>query len=129
MPNLQNDHFPLFGGQQCQGVHGLPLGRCGVGRALEPALRLPFPGQPPPETPPVIQSPIAKAPDAVMFRFGGRFGALQERDKCLLQNVFRFSVTEPEGPPVQQQLLRFRFVERLTPARLTCGIHSSDFTM
>src|ERR1700722_8916631 len=116
MPNLQDDHLALRGGQLGQPAHGLGFGLVVVRAALEPADRLPFAGQPAPEAAMMVERAVAEGAQAVMLGVVGRLRQLQQRQKRLLQNVFRFAVVQAQGATVKDQPRRFGFVKRLAPA-------------
>lgn len=58
-----------------------------------------------------------------MRRLTGGFRQTHQRNKRLLQNIFRFTVTQSQSPTIEQQLNRLLVVKRLAPVRLWLSVH------
>ncbi len=116
MPNFQDDDLALGRRQLGQAAHGLGFGLVLIRTALEPADRLPFPGQAAPEAAMMVERAVAEGAQAVMIGVIGLVRQLQQRQKCFLHNIFGFSVAQAQGASVKDQPGRFGFVKRLAPA-------------
>jgi len=94
VPKSENNNFPLVCWNSRQAIHGLALIHAGFWRGLKPALRVDFIGQPSPERAMPVDGSMAKGSHQVPIGSMRPFRKLQERLENLMQNVFRFSVTQ-----------------------------------
>ena len=115
MPNLQNDDFTLVGRELGESFDGGTLNRGVAWGWLKPAGTFPFPKHAAEQATTVIERPIPEGPDQVMVRLsGGQFQA-EQTPKRIMQNVFRFGMTEPERAAVQHHLGRALVVKSRGP--------------
>ena len=123
MPNLQNNDLALLLRELSQGTHGGPFG-LGFCRGLfKPAVRFQFASQAAPQTPSIVQGTVAEAAQAIMLRLFGRRFKLHERHKRLLNNVFSFSMAQPEGAAIEDELSGFCLIQLFAPSGLFFAIH------
>jgi hypothetical protein len=103
VPEAEHNDLPLLGRQLSQCGHRRRFPGIEARFLLEPALGLQFPGQPPEKSPPIVQSPVAKSPHAVVARILRRFPQLQKRPKRLVQDIFRLPVAQPQSATIEHQ--------------------------
>lgn len=115
MPDFQHNDFALVDGQRGEAAHGGALGRTFHRRLLEPSLRFEFARQAPPQGATMVQRVISETPDTVMLRPKRAFRLLHEREECLLQDIFRLGMAEPQRAAIENQPGRFRFVQLFAP--------------
>ena len=115
VPYFQHDDLTLLGWQFLETAHrGLFLRRL-AWFLLEPLLRLQLPHHAPQETAPVIQRPVAKAPDGVVLRILRCPLHLEQRDEQLLQHILRLAVAQTQRAPIQNELCGLRLVKFSLP--------------
>ena len=118
MPNLQNDDLALFLRQFGQKPHGGAFLRGFARRFLEPAARLEFARDPPPQAAPVIQGAIAKSAGTIVGRlFRGGF-ELHQGNEGVLDDVLGLAMAQAKRPSVQDKLRGVSFVKLLAPMNL-----------
>lgn len=94
VPNLQDDDLPLLRWQRGQSTHRLAFSRALGFGTLKPSLGLKLPGNSPPQTPSIIQGPIAKCSHTIVLRFRRNFSPLHERYKGFLDHILRLAMAQ-----------------------------------
>src|SRR4051794_20925857 len=92
MPDLENDHLALFGGEAGEAAHRLFFLRGFLRCDFEPSQRFQLAGDPSPQTAFVVKSAVSEAAKAIMPRFFRSFSTRHQGHKGLLQHIFRFAM-------------------------------------
>ncbi len=129
MPYLQHDYLALFRRQPGQTPHGRPL-RPGFGRiTLKPAPRLKLADDTAQQTAPVIQGPVPEPAQAIVQFVFRPMLKLQQRQKCLLQNVLRLGMAKAQGAPIEQKLLGLVAIKPVLPVQVGHSFTRIDTAM
>src|SRR3954452_9389572 len=92
VPDLEDDHLSLFGGETGQAAHGFFFLRGFLRRHFEPSQRFQFSGHPSPQTAFIVKSAVSKAAEAIMPWFFRSFSTRHQGHEGLLQDIFRFAM-------------------------------------
>jgi len=112
MPNLEHHNLPLLLRQQAELAHRFALPFRSRPAGLKPPLRLQLTPEPSPKPSSIVQRPVPKRPQAIVFRVRRTVIRLQECDEGLLQDILRLTMAQAQGTPIEHQFGRFGLIQR-----------------
>jgi hypothetical protein len=115
MPDFEDDDLALFARERGQGMHGGLFLRFADGGGFEPSFGFQFAGQASPHIAAVVEGPVTKAAEAIMFRLVGCPGSAEEGDESLLKDILGLVMAQSEGAAVEEEERGFGVIEILTP--------------